>query len=470
MEGATQEQTYVLWPDAPPVNGVLVKGDGDGSTRNYRVQTLSGPLYTLSQACAQTQVPRDALRSIGCVVQESEVQRPPSTSVDQQPVQPSRQRQKVTLAEFFKRMLKLIGGGAIIIAILAFLGAIFGPAKPEPAKPPQPAKPPEPGLMIMAPEIGGTGPPSSLEPSGNVTPTFMTKWPEQAESELQILIDENLRAAGHTALEFMDETDMRKVGSGMAEVLNILDELEARAARGELTNAQAQAGILGAFKHLGLDFLRAANLVAFLKTLASLGASGISALRKKLAQKTAVARTAIEAGLATEAEIVDEIVKRGGTDLNNIKQLEADLGCKLKVRGGKGKFPIVDAIDDGFFSSIATSEQEGLSYLEGKYKILFEGEGYPTTHANARELLATITGKRVTELSFQKGARLIVSRAKLPEMQAFIRDRVKQFYMNGGSGSALADSLVKSFRAKGLKGDALVKAVTDQFLKRVVGR
>src|SRR2546423_2627156 len=253
-EGGTNERTYVLWPDLPPANGVLVKGDGDGSTRNYRVQFVGGPFYILSQVCAQTQLPADALRAVGCSVDRPQVRPSAPSSVDRQ--SGNGQRQKITWGEFFKRMLKLLGWGAIFIVGAAVLNAIFGSKQAGPA-------------VIMA----GTGSGSDTsgagaEPTANVTRTFDPNWPVPAETELQILIDENLRAAGRTGLEFLEETDVRKVGRGMAEALNILDELEARAQAGKLTNAEARAGIFDAFKHLGLDFLRAVNLVMMLKALA----------------------------------------------------------------------------------------------------------------------------------------------------------------------------------------------------------
>jgi hypothetical protein len=456
VEGPTNERTYVLWPDQPPANGVLVKGDGDGSTRNYQVQFFGGPFYTLSQVCAQRQLPADALRAVGCTVDSPQTQFSPAASGDR--ASAKGQRQKITWSEFFKRMLKLLGWGAVAIAAAAILNALFG-SKPAAA----------PAVIMM-----GTGSGDSsggvLEPTANVTPTFDPNWPAPAETELQILIEENLRAAGRTGLQFLDETDVRKVGLGMAEALNILDDLEAKAQAGKLTNAQARAGILDAFKHLGLDVLRAANLVMMLKALANLGASGIRALRAKLVKETVVAGTAIEAGVAAETEITQQILKQGGKNLNNIAALEKEIGTKLNVRGGAGKFPIVDVIDEGTYASIATSQQKSVSYFARKYKILFEGSGSLKTHAEARSLLGKIFRKEVTELSFQANARLIVPQARLTEVHAFVAARVKEFYLDGESGSALANFIVKDLRAKGYTGDALLKGVTSVFLKRVVGR
>jgi len=454
-EGATQERTYVLWPDRPPANGVLEKGDGDGSTRSYRVQFLAGPLYSLSQACAQTQLPPDALRAIGCAIQAPPV---PQTNTTVEPTEAPSKRHRITWEQFFKNMLKLIGGGAIIIMVLSWLSSLFNPPKPEAA------------VMIVGADSGAVTNAPPLDPTGNVTRTFLPKWPEQAESELQILIDENLRAAGSTAWQFMDETDVLKVGTGMAEVLNILDDLEAKAAAGKLTNAQAQAGILSAFKHLGLDFLRAANLVMMLKALANLGAGGIRALRNKLVSETKVAGNAVAAGVAAEAEITEAIVQRGGFDLNNMEKLAEKTGGKLPIRGGKGKFPIVDVIDEGMFTSIATSEQKSLSYLRGKWKVLFEANGSQHTQNQARTFLSKVVGQEITELSFQAKARLVVPRARLAEMQAFIRERVREVYMSGKSGSAFADHLVNTLRAQKHTEEAILQAVTDLFLKRVVGR
>jgi len=417
---------------------------------------MGGPFYTLSQVCAQTQLPADALRAVGCSVDRPQVQPSAPSSVDRQ--SGNGQRQKITWGEFFKRMLKLLGWGTLFIVGASILNAIFGSKQAGPA-------------VIMA----GTGSGSDTsgagaEPTANVTRTFDPKWTVPAETELQILIEENLRAAGRTGLEFLEETDVRKVGRGMAEALNILDELEARAQAGKLTNAEARAGIFDAFKHLGLDFLRAVNLVMMLKALANLGASGIRALRSKLVTETAAAGTAIEAGLAAEEKITEQILKKGGTNLNNIEALEKQVGSKLNIRGGAGKFPIVDVIDEGAYTSIATSRQKSISYFAGKYKILFEGSGNQQTQAQARALLAKILKKEVTELSFQANARLIVPQARLAEVHAFVASRVKDFYMEGTSGSAFANHMVNTLRAKGLSGDVLLREVTGVFLKRVVGR
>jgi hypothetical protein len=347
---------------------------------------------------------------------------------------------------------------AVVVAMIAAIRKLRAPAVPVVVQPNK--------LSIMV-GTRSSSPPDLLEPTRDVGP----EGPDAAGEELDMLIDDYLRTAGNTAIQYLDETDFRKVGSGMAEALNQLDALEAGAQQGKLSNADAQAGILNAYKQLGLDVVRAANLVALLKALAGLGLAGIRAARRRLIGQT---KTAIQAGLSTEKEVLDEIVKRGGKNLNDLEKVEKELsrkGIKVKIRprGGNGAFPIFDAIDEsGKYVSVATSGQRSLGYLRGKFKIAFEGAGNKSTQDAARKWLSAITGNQVTELSLQANARLIVNGARIEEMQAFVRERIRDFYITGEAQSAFATHLIDFLTKKGFKGEAVVHGVTSEFLKRVV--
>lgn len=363
--GDTQEYTYVLWPDVASPDGYITKADGMGGTQWFRVLTLSGPLSWLSEVCTVEAVPGETRASVGCTFAAPGEQTAPAYTEGEQGKLPTRDANKG-----LENLIKLVLWGGAAIFALALIAAGGSTAAPMAA--------PASVIMVDSPPAD---PASPLDATQNVDPTYLTTWPEQAESELFIFLDEYLRALGDTALGFFDETDMRKVGTGVGEVLNILDRLEADAERGRLTGAQVAAGIVDAFKQVGLDVVRAASLVSALRAMGHLGAAGVRALRNRLVGESKAVASAVKAGVAAEEKLTEEVLKRGGRNLNNHEELGKEIGQQLKVRGGKGKFPVVDVVDEtGAYTSIATSQQATPRYLKAKYKVLFEGAGSQHTH------------------------------------------------------------------------------------------
>lgn len=77
--------------------------------------------------------------------------------------------------------------------------------------------------------------------------------------------------------------------------------------------------------------------------------------------------------------------------------------------------------------------------------------------------------KEVTELTFQLNAKLMVPKEHLPEMHAWVRQRVRDFYAQGSSQSEAANYLVRAIGEQGHTGEPAIQALTNYFLSRVVG-